>query len=135
MGSGFEDDGSIIMCACSSDRGGCDRRFRLRYFRYYSTAGMVGADNGPPCPRSWCAAPDQPPRRDDSMKVHFRVPAAAARSHPTRPWRHQATERCFLVRTPIFFFNGEYYYTIVKLRQGSGKDRQGMAVKVKGLKA
>ena len=24
---------------------------------------------------------------------------------------------------------------IVKLRQGSGKDRQGMAVKVKGLKA
>ena len=98
MGSGFEDDGSIIMCACSSDRGGCDRRFRLRYFRYYSTAGMVGADNGPPCPRSWCAAPDQPPRRDDSMKVHFRVPAAAARSHPTRPWRHQATERCFLVR-------------------------------------
>ena len=103
MGSGFEDDGSIIMCACSSDRGGCDRRFRLRYFRYYSTAGMVGADNGPPCPRSWCAAPDQPPRRDDSMKVHFRVPAAAARSHPTRPWRHQATERYFLVRTTIFF--------------------------------
>ena len=42
---------------------------------------MVGADNGPPCPRSCCAAPDQP-RRDDSMKVHFRVPAAAARSHP-----------------------------------------------------
>ena len=25
--------------------------------------------------------------------------------------------------------------TIVKLRQGSGKDRQGMAVKAKGLKA
>ena len=25
--------------------------------------------------------------------------------------------------------------SIVKLRQGSGKDRQGMAVKVKGLKA
>ena len=26
-------------------------------------------------------------------------------------------------------------HTIVKLRQGSGKDRQGMAVKAKGLKA
>ena len=26
-------------------------------------------------------------------------------------------------------------FTVVKLRQGSGKDRQGMAVKAKGLKA
>ena len=28
-----------------------------------------------------------------------------------------------------------HVYIIVKLRQGSGKDRQGMAVKAKGLKA
>ena len=28
-----------------------------------------------------------------------------------------------------------HQYNFVKLRQGSGKDRQGMAVKVKGLKA
>ena len=27
------------------------------------------------------------------------------------------------------------YIVVVKLRQGSGKDRQGMAVKAKGLKA
>ena len=31
---------------------------------------------------------------------------------------------------------GKYKYTfVVKLRQGSGKDRQGMALKVRGLKA
>ena len=28
-----------------------------------------------------------------------------------------------------------YYIYFVKLRRGSGKDRQGMAVKAKGLKA
>ena len=30
---------------------------------------------------------------------------------------------------------GNDYRYVVKLRQGSGKDRQGMAVKAKGLKA
>ena len=35
----------------------------------------------------------------------------------------------------ILFIAVSLYDSIVKLRQGSGKDRQGMAVKAKGLKA
>ena len=31
--------------------------------------------------------------------------------------------------------SGLFVHIVVKLRQGSGKDRQGMAVKAKGLKA
>ena len=37
--------------------------------------------------------------------------------------------------TRILFCIATNGLEIVKLRQGSGKDRQGMAVKVKGLKA
>ena len=36
-----------------------------------------------------------------------------------------------LMRTPFMFYN----LIFVKLRQGSGKEGQGMAVKAKGLKA
>ena len=39
---------------------------------------------------------------------------------------HSSRKNCFADKNVSFF---------VKLRQGSGKDRQGMAVKAKGLKA
>ena len=41
------------------------------------------------------------------------------------------------IRIQIFFrkFLNSYLNIIVKLRQGSGKDRQGMALKAKGLEA
>ena len=32
-------------------------------------------------------------------------------------------------------WDGELFFLIVKLRQGSGKDKQGMAVNAKGVKA
>ena len=37
----------------------------------------------------------------------------------------------YLILLSVFYLE----FLIVKLRQGSGKDRQGMAVKAKGLKA
>ena len=40
----------------------------------------------------------------------------------------------YSIETDAFTYH-LYYIIFVKLRQGSGKDRQGMAVKAKGLKA
>ena len=47
-------------------------------------------------------------------------------------------EKCEIIHGQFFVSNVLFLlgqFSIVKLRQGSGKDRQGMAVKAKGLKA
>ena len=40
-----------------------------------------------------------------------------------------------VIKVDIKFLTTASVFKIVKLRQGSGKERQGMAVKAKGLKA
>ena len=47
----------------------------------------------------------------------------------TDNYHQQELEQCLVL------YCIEYSQTIVKLRRGSGKDRQGMAPKAKGLKA
>ena len=60
-------------------------------------------------------------------------PAAAAGRYLLSMWPSDTAG--LLLPTPALLLLGIIVIIIVKLRQGSGKDRQGMASKAKGLKA
>ena len=91
---------------------------------------------GPPCchqPQSQLP-PTLPPPATHPMTCVRTPPPATIASHDINSWKiHLFCS--YLRKHHILLFTWDRQNIFVKLRQGSGKDRQGMALKAKGLNA